>query len=541
MPKFYITTPIYYVNDKPHIGHAYTTIAADAIARWRRMCGDEVFFLVGTDENASKNADAARQRMDDSPSPLPFPSSGGEGVRQIVQQYVDEMSAKWRRTWDTLGITHNDFIRTTETRHIKAVEKFWRAVEEKGDIYLGTYTGLYCDGCEAYKTDSELEDGNCPDHKRAPRKIEEENYFFRASKYRDALLQHIKDNPDFIQPAERRHEVENYIKDHFEDVSISRQNQSWGIPIPETSSTYNLKPKTSHVIYVWFDALINYLTAVGYSNATNNPQPTTNNFLRWWPADLHLVGKDIIKFHCALWPAMLMSAGLPLPKRVFAHGFFTIQSEKISKTVGNVVDPVELAQKYGNDTLRFFLLNEFTFGDDGDFTLRRMEERYEGDLGNELGNLVLRTLAMIEQYFKGAVPADSPSKPALPYLEVWKQYCAHFDAMQFTKAIEVVWHLLREGNQTIDREKPWELAKTDATKLGRVLHGILLSLYHVAWMLAPVMPETSEKILAQLGFDPAVEKKKPLADIQGTQELPAGQKIKKGGPMFPRLNDKSAI
>lgn len=582
MPAFYITTPIYYVNDKPHIGHAYTTIAADAIARWRRMCGDEVFFLVGTDENASKNADAARQRMTNDQLPIT------NNAREVVQRYVDEMSAKWRQTWDTLGITHNDFIRTTEPRHTRAVEKFWRTVEERGDIYLGAYTGLYCDGCEAYKTESDLVDGKCPDHQRAPRKIEEENYFFRASKYRETLLQHIKDNPDFIAPAQRRHEVENYLKDHFEDVSISRQNQVWGIPVqglhaeiaggPSASSRSrgtSLRTNINHqVVYVWFDALINYLTAVGYgekdpvSLSSRDPQSgawrshndreiasslraprndKNGEFEKWWPADLHLVGKDIIKFHCALWPAMLMSAGLPLPRQVFAHGFFTVSGDKMSKSVGNAVDPTEIAGEYGNDPLRFFLLREIKFGSDGDFSLARLKERYEGDLGNELGNLVMRTIAMVERYFDGQAPdmqrlnLRTARGSTSTFAAAWREYAQAMDAYDFGGALEVVWKILREGNQTIDREKPWALAKTDVKKLGAVLHGILLSLYHVSWMLAPIMPETSEKIMAQLGFDPAKEKARPLSEIQSMRALPAGRKLTKSAPLFPRLNDKSEI
>jgi len=346
--KFYITTPIYYVNDIPHIGHAYTTIAADVLARYYRMKGKEVYFLTGTDENSQKNVEAAKKVKGEE---LKVKSE-----KEIVAEYVNEMSAKWQETWDSLDITNDDFIRTTEPRHKKAVKKFFEAVFKNGDIYKGIYEGLYCPGCEAYVSEMDLENGKCPFHKIAPKKIKEENYFFRLKKYESKLLDYIEKNPDFIEPEARRNEVVNYISHHLEDISISRLSQEWGIPVPIDKK---------QVIYVWFDALINYLTAVGYG--TNEEK-----FNKWWPADLHLVGKDIIKFHCALWPAMLMSAGLPLPKKVFAHGFFTIGGQKISKSLGNVLDPVELVNKYGIDEVRYFLLREISFGEDGDISLKRL-------------------------------------------------------------------------------------------------------------------------------------------------------------------------
>jgi methionyl-tRNA synthetase len=505
--KFYITTPIYYVNDIPHIGHAYTTIAADVLARYYRMKGKEVYFLTGTDENSQKNVEAAKKVKGEE---LKVKSE-----KEIVTEYVNEMSAKWQETWDSLDITNDDFIRTTEPRHKKAVKKFFEAVFKNGDIYKGIYEGLYCPGCEAYVSEMDLENGKCPFHKIAPKKIKEENYFFRFKKYEAKLLDYIEKNPDFIEPEARRNEVVNYISHHLEDISISRLSQEWGIPVPIDKK---------QVIYVWFDALINYLTAVGYGT-------DEEKFNKWWPADLHLVGKDIIKFHCALWPAMLMSAGLPLPKKVFAHGFFTIGGQKISKSLGNVLDPVELVNKYGIDEVRYFLLREISFGEDGDISLKRLEERYNTELANGLGNLVARVLTMCEKYFNGKIPPLTWGSTG----PTWRTYQEAVEKLQFHQALIDIWDLISKCDKLINDEAPWQLIKIDKKRVGEVIYTLLETLRHIAWLLAPFMPLTSDLILEQLGLALKVEKKKSLEKAKEWGGLIPGKKIKKGKPLFPRL------
>ncbi len=498
--KFYITTPIYYINDRPHIGHLYTTIAADAMAVYRRLRGDRVFFLTGTDENSQKNVEAAEKH----------------GYSDI-QAYLDMMAETWQTTFAEMRMTNDGFIRTTEPRHRKAVEKFWTLVSETGDIYEGEYEGLYCTGCEGFKLEGDLEDGLCPLHKKAPDVVKEKNYFFRLSAYRERLLAYIDENPDFIQPIARRNEVRSYVERFMEDISISRDVGSvkCGIPVPGDPS---------QVIYVWFDALINYLTGVGFA-------ADEEAFESWWPADVHLVGKDIIKFHCALWPAMLMSAGLPLPKRVFAHGFFTIDGEKMSKSLGNVVNPLEVAEKYGRDPLRYFLLKEITFGEDGDFSLKRLAERYSGDLANELGNLLHRTLSMTEKYLDGKVPAESPDD----IVPVWDSYEDAMDRLDFGTALETVWGVLRRSNRLIDDAKPWALAKEGKSEeLGSVLYVLLERLRHVAWMMLPFIPETAPRILEQLG---AAGTDTGYDEAKRWGVLEEGSAIAKGEPLFPRLEE----
>lgn len=455
--KFYVTTPIYYVNDKPHIGHAYTTIAADVLARYHRGLGQEVFFLTGTDEHAQKNAEAA--------------AKAGESD---VKAYVDRMSLVWQETWKAMGLTIDRFIRTTEADHKKAVERFWSASTDAGDIYEGTYQGLYCTGCEEYKKEDDLADGKCPLHNRAPEQLAEKNYFFKLTKYRQALLEHIDAYPEFIQPISRRNEVRSYVDKFLSDVSISRETVSWGIPVPGDDAQR---------IYVWFDALINYLTGVGYAN-------DEANFQKFWPADVHLVGKDIIKFHCALWPAMLMSAGLPLPKTVFAHGFFTINGQKISKSLGNTIDPVALAKDFGSDAVRFFLFREISFGEDGDFSLERLEKRYDTELASELGNLVNRVLVMANKYevvpklFSAAIP---------------EAYHSAMRELRLHEALGEVMKQVREANQLIEARAPWKLAKEGQNEaLAQTMQTLLVMLEQIAKMLDPFMPETSAQILSQL-------------------------------------------
>ncbi len=505
MAKYYLTTPIYYVNDVPHIGHAYTTIVGDVLARWHRLRGEDVRYVTGTDENAQKNAEVAVKNASS------IEGASVEDVRTVTQRYVDEMSAKWRLTWDELGISNDDFIRTTEPRHIAGVEKFFAAVNARGDIYKDTYTGYYCIGCEAYKKESDLVNGKCPDHNRVPEERNEENYFFRASTYRDALLQHIADHPEFVQPVSRRNEVVEYVKGHFTDFSISRKATDWGIPFP-TDPT--------HVMYVWFDALLNYMTAVGYG--TDDAL-----FKKYWPADLHLVGKDIIKFHCAYWPAMLMSAGLPLPKTVFAHGFFTINGQKMSKSLGNVVDPTVMAKTYGIDALRYYLLREIPFGEDGDFSTDRFAQRYESDLANGLGNLVQRVTTLAVKSRKSKVESTTPLRDAT--IKIWEDYDRAMAEYRFHDALTAVWALVKTCDEYVETKKPWTLA---GDELAATIAPLVECLRHIAWMLWPLMPTTAETILERLGILDA-SRAQPLADAR--QWSTAAYTATKGVPMFPRM------
>ena len=493
--KFYITTPIYYVNGKPSIGHTYTTIIADALARYHRLLGKEVFFLTGMDENSQKNIEAAAQA----------------GKQDDVQGYLDEMAALWQNTFDTLGISHDRFIRTTEADHHKAVEKFWKAVEAKGDIYRGEYEGLYCKGCEAFITESDLTDGACPIHKKKPETIREKNYFFKLTKYRDVLLEYIEKHPDFILPESRRNEMTSYIDKFMTDVSISRSTMKWGIPVPGDGSQR---------IYVWFDALINYLTSIGYGT-------DEAVFKKFWPADLHLVGKDILKFHCALWPAMLMSAGIPLPEHVFAHGFFTVDGEKMSKSLGNVIDPLEIVSSYSNDVLRYFLFREIHIGD---FSMNRLAVRYDGDLASELGNLVHRVLTMTEKYTDGIVPERADG-----FLEAWPAYREAMENFRPDIALEIAWNVIHQANQYIDQQQPWALAKLKEDRILRdTLYILLETLRHLAWMLYPLMPETAEKLFVKLGIAIPKEFSESVETAWVWGGLEPGSKIEKGEPLFPR-------
>lgn len=452
MSKFFITTPIYYINDKPHIGHAYPTIAADVLARWHRQQGDEVLFTTGTDENSQKTIEAAEK-------------AGFEPVR-----YTNDMAEAWKQTWDELGISYNRFIRTTEPAHKQAVDEFIARAEKAGDIYKGEYKGLYCVGCEEFKTEAELVDGKCPLHDRVPEKRQEENYFFKLSKYQQQLLDHIELNPSFVQPDSRRNEVVSFIKSGLRDISVSRQNGKWGIGWPEDDS---------QKVYVWFDALTNYLTVTGF------PDDKASQ----WPADVHLVGKDIIKFHCVYWPAMLLSAGLPLPKQVFAHGFFTVDGQKISKSLGNAIDPITLAGNYGVDALRYYLLREIPFGQDGEFSHERFRQVYESDLANELGNAVQRVAAMAIKYLGGSLgDISKATHDTGPIREA-------IAALRLDQALTEIWVHVKGVNQFIEEEKPWEMAKTDTTQVSDVLQRAAGDLLHVAELLMPFVPATSARIV----------------------------------------------
>jgi methionyl-tRNA synthetase len=484
--KFYITTPIYYINDVPHIGSCYTTIIADILARWYKLKGFDVFFLTGTDENSQKNVDAALKQ--------------GE---TDIQKYVDKMAKIWRETFEKLGIQFSDFIRTTEERHIKAVIEFFNKVYKNGDIYKGKYVGYYCVGCEAFIPKSDLVKDKCPIHKTRPQLLEEENYFFRASKYKQKLLEYIEKHPEFIQPEARRKEVIEYIKTAFGDISISRQKQKWGIKFPIDKT---------QIFYVWFDALINYLSGIGYGR-------DEKLFNKYWPADLHLIGKDIVKFHCALWPAMLLSAGLPLPKTIYAHGFLTVNKEKISKSLGNVIDPVYLAEKYSVDALRYFLIREIPFGEDGDFSEKALIARINGELVSDLGNLVYRVLSLAEK-FEGKIEGEAELEEKLNL----KKIDEYFDKLELHNALNEIWSFVRATNKYINEKEPWKLK---GKELGKVIYNLLEALRIISILISPFMPETAEKINEQLGVKAGLLKDCKFRKFEG--------KIKKGEYLFKKV------
>ncbi len=446
--KFFVTTPIYYINDIPHIGHAYATIAADILARYHREIGDNTFFLAGLDENSQKTVLAA------------------EKAGKKVKDYTDDLARIWQETWKNLDISNDDFIRTTEERHKKVVLEFFRKIEANGDIYKGTYTGLYCVGHEAFLKEEDLTSyGLCPDHKTRPEKLAEENYFFKLSKYQPQILEFFEKNPKFIEPPERYNEIYNFVKAGLQDISITRSTQKWGIPAPNDPS---------HVIYVWFDALINYLSA--------NPKR--------WPADLHIIGKDILRFHAVIWPAMLLSAGYPLPKKIFAHGFFTINGEKISKSLGNAIDPSTLPKNYGNDGLRYFLFKEFPFGNDGDFSLERLQEVYNSDLANGLGNLVARVAKLAE-----VLDLSGLSKPQKTLLD--SQFRIHLEKLEFLEALHYIWDKIRATDKKLEETKPWELIKNEPGKAAAIVENLVRQIIEIQELLIPFLPETSKKIAEQ--------------------------------------------
>ncbi len=448
--NFFVTTPIYYVNDVPHIGHAYATIAADILARYHRLLGTGTFFLTGVDENSQKTVLAAEK-------------SG-----KNIAAYTDELAQIWQNTWKNLNLTNDDFIRTTENRHRSFVEDFFKKVLDAGDIYKGHYEGLYCVGHEAFLKESDLdENGFCPDHKTKPEHLVEENYFFKLSKYQQTLLDFYAKNPQFVEPEERFHEIKNFVSGGLQDISVTRESQKWGIPAPND-------PK--QVIYVWFDALINYLSA--------NPSK--------WPADLHIIGKDILRFHAVIWPAMLLSAGYELPKKIFAHGFFTIDGSKISKSLGNSIDPVKIAEEYGTDSLRYFLFHEFPFGNDGDFSFDRLKEVYNSDLANGLGNLVSRVAKLAE-----TLELDGGIFPEKPLLD--STFRIHLDKLEFLEALGYIWEKVRGADKTLEITKPWELIKSDREKAISVTENLVRQVVEIQELLLPFLPETAEKIREQFG------------------------------------------
>lgn len=502
--KFYVTTPIYYVNDVPHIGHAYTTVAADVLARYKRLQGFDVCFLTGTDEHGQKVFDAAAQKG------------------KKPQEFLDELVIRFKEAWKKLNISNTDFIRTTEERHKKVVQGIFSKLIAQGDIYKGEYEGWYCVTCENFVTESSLKEGKlCPQCGRATKKLKEETYFFKLSKYQDKLLKHIEDNPDFIQPSSRRNEVLNFIKQGLHDLSVTRTSFTWGIPIAEDEK---------HVIYVWFDALINYVSALGW--------PDEKKYKEYWPADFHLMGKEIVRFHAVTWPCMLMAAEIPLPKTVFGHGWWTVEGKKMSKSVGNVVDPLALADQFGVDPVRYFLMREVAFGADGDFSMDSFKTRFNADLANDLGNLLHRTLNMIEKYFEGQVPRVKGQEDPL-VKDTAQKVDAAMQKLAFSEALAAIWALIGKANKYIEVEAPWKLAKDESKKdqLAAVMYNLAEVLKTVAILVNPFMPETAKKMWEQLNFAQSLEKIEPQQISYAGLEI-AGTKVKKGNPLFPRLEKK---
>lgn len=514
---YYITTPIYYVNDVPHIGNAYTTIIADIVSRYRKLKGSGAYLLTGTDEHAIKVAQAAADKN------LP------------TKEFVDGLADKFKQVWASLDVKYDDFIRTTEPRHVDVVKAIFKRLLDQGDIYKGEYQGWYCVPCETFLAESDLVDGKCPECGRAVEWVHEENYYFKLSAYGDRLLDYIESHPGFLQPEFRKNEVVSFIKQGLRDISITRDNKGWGITVPGDESK---------VIYVWFDALINYISAIGYLS-------DDEKFNSLWPADLQLMGKDIfVRFHCTFWPAMLMALGLEQPKTLFGHGFWTINGEKISKSKGNAISPAKLADDLAAesgaargvclDAVRYFVAREVTFGVDGDFSIASFKNRFNSDLANDLGNLLNRTLSMLGKYFDGSIPDPKGFSGGLKDViaqaaETAGQTC---DRLEFTRALEAIWQMIGAGNKYINDMKPWELEKQGKTdELAGVLYSALEVARAAAIMVSPFMPSTAKEIARQIGIADTFGSLK-WADITAPNSLAPGTRTQGPDPIFPRIDTK---